>query len=441
MKYIIGIDDHDSPNRGCTTHFATNLIKILYKNKIKLLDFPYLIRLNPNIPWKTRGNASIKLIIESDRDIKEIADIIWNTSIDYVNNISQGLKYGRKPGMAIIEYGSSYILENFYTKTVSDVITPGLMEKYIEKSNAIVHGSRGIIGSLAAIGFDGNYTFELLTYRKEENWEKERKIDLESLIAFDEKFFPSVFANVDYVKKRPLILSHGEDPVFYGIRGTDPEVLLKSLNTIQIKDEEIENFMIFKSNQGTDAHIIKPGDKIYQTFYGKVVIKNVKIIPGGDVILNTQEGFTIFIYKETGELNNAAKQLLPGDETVILGAIKPSSKYDKIIDAERLEVLSLSKNIEYRNPRCPVCEHSTESLGKDKGYRCKKCGYKFHSNKEIIENPRSISLGTYQTRAYRHLTKPLFLDIHHDAEKETKILHEVLRMLLKNDFKANNTSR
>ncbi|MCY0883717.1 MAG: tRNA(Ile2) 2-agmatinylcytidine synthetase TiaS, partial [Acidianus infernus] len=104
MKYVIGIDDHDSPNRGCTTHFATNLIKILYKNGIKLLDFPYLIRLNPNIPWKTRGNAAIKLIVESDKGREEIADIIWNASLDYVNNVSQGLKYGRKPGMAIVNY-------------------------------------------------------------------------------------------------------------------------------------------------------------------------------------------------------------------------------------------------------------------------------------------------------------------------------------------------
>lgn len=121
MKYIIGIDDHDSPNRGCTTHFATNLIKILHKDGIKLLDFPYLIRLNPNIPWKTRGNASIKLIVESDKDIEEIADIVWNASLDYVNNVSQGLKYGRKPGMAIVNYDSSNILENFYIKAVSDV--------------------------------------------------------------------------------------------------------------------------------------------------------------------------------------------------------------------------------------------------------------------------------------------------------------------------------
>ena len=432
MKYIIGIDDHDSPNRGCTTHFATNLIKILHKDGIKLLDFPYLIRLNPNIPWKTRGNASIKLIVESDKDIEEIADIVWNASLDYVNNVSQGLKYGRKPGMAIVNYESSIILENFYTKAVSDVITQGFMEKYIQKTNAIVRGSRGIIGSLAAIGFEGNYTFELLTYRKEENWEKKREIDLDSLIAFDEKFFPKVFANVDYIKKRPLILSHGGDPVFYGIRGIDPEILLKGIDMIQIKDEEIENFMIFKSNQGTDAHIIKPGDKVYQTYYGKVTIKDVEIIPGGDVILRTENGLTIFVYKETGELNSMAKLLLSGDEIVVLGAIKPSSKYGRIIDAERIEILSLSNKVEYKNPKCPICGHSSESIGKNKGYRCKKCGYKFNSEKEIIEFPRDICLGTYQTRYYRHLTKPIFLEFYNDYKKETEVLNKILNILLHN---------
>ncbi len=432
MKYIIGVDDHDSPNRGCTTHFATNLIKILYKNKIKLLDFPYLIRLNPNIPWKTRGNASIKLIVESNKDAKEIADIVWNASIDYVTNVSQGIKYGRKPGMAIVKYEQSDILYQFYIRAVSDIITPHLMEKYIEKANAIVHGSRGIIGSLAAIGFKGNYTFELLTYRKEENWEKERKINLESLIKFDKKYFPLVFANVDYIKKKPLILSHGGDPVFYGIRGTDPEILLEGLSMIQIEDEEIENFMIFKSNQGTDAHIIKPGDKTYQTYYGKTIITSIETIPGGDVILHTKDGQTIFVYKETGELNLMAKLLLPGDEIIVLGAIKPSTKYGKIIDAERIEIIHLSKKVEYKNPRCPICGHSSESLGKNKGYRCKKCGYRFNSNKEIVEIPREISLGIYQTRAYRHLTKPIFLEIYHDIKKENNVMNKVLEILLKN---------
>ncbi|MCY0883468.1 MAG: tRNA(Ile2) 2-agmatinylcytidine synthetase TiaS, partial [Acidianus infernus] len=158
----------------------------------------------------------------------------------------------------------------------------------------------------------------------------------------------------------------------------------------------------------------------------------VEIIPGGDVILRTENCLTVFVYRETGELNSMAKSLLPGDEIIVIGAIKPSSKYGKIIDAERIEILSLSNKVEYRNPKCPICGHSSESIGKNKGYRCRKCGYKFSSEKEIIEISRDISLGTYQTRYYRHLTKPIFLEFYNNYRKETEILNKILNVLLRN---------
>ena len=61
-----------------------------------------------------------------------------------------------------------------------------------------------------------------------------------------------------------------------------------------------------------------------------------------------------------------------------------------------------------------------------------KCGYKFNSEKEIIEFPRDICLGTYQTRYYRHLTKPIFLEFYNDYKKETDVLNKILNILLHN---------
>ncbi|WP_162199560.1 TiaS agmantine-binding domain-containing protein [Sulfuracidifex metallicus] len=118
----------------------------------------------------------------------------------------------------------------------------------------MIGGSRGLIGSIAALGFDEDYTFELLTYRKIENWNKDRDVDNKSIMEADSIFFPRVVANYDYFKNKPLILSHGRDPVFYGLRGTDPEILIKEMNTINAK-EELDFFMIFKTNQMTDSHL------------------------------------------------------------------------------------------------------------------------------------------------------------------------------------------
>ncbi|MCE4608073.1 MAG: hypothetical protein F7B61_03835, partial [Caldisphaeraceae archaeon] len=56
----ISFDDIDSQYGGCTTHF-TGIFLYNIKDKIDLIDHPLLVRLNPGIPWKTRGNASTAL--------------------------------------------------------------------------------------------------------------------------------------------------------------------------------------------------------------------------------------------------------------------------------------------------------------------------------------------------------------------------------------------
>jgi len=57
----IGIDDTDSTRNGCTTYIAALLVEKIEKLKARLIDYPNLIRLNPNVPWKTRGNGALCL--------------------------------------------------------------------------------------------------------------------------------------------------------------------------------------------------------------------------------------------------------------------------------------------------------------------------------------------------------------------------------------------
>ncbi|MEM1626201.1 MAG: tRNA(Ile)(2)-agmatinylcytidine synthase [Sulfolobaceae archaeon] len=411
MKLIIGIDDHDSPEGGCTTHFATLLIEKFKKiTNLKIIDLPYLIRLNPNVPWKTRGNGAVTVKIETERSIEEILDIVWNESVDYVEKVSRGFKYDRKPGVVVIPYSEREQFFQFYIKALSDIITNSTIKDIISKFNVKYRGSRGVIGSLAAIGFKGNITYEIIYYRKYENIGKDRKININNLLNFDRKYFPITFANYDYIKGIPLITPKGNDPVLFGIRVTnlgiiDPDEIRK------IAEEEVDKIMIFKTNQGTDAHLVKPGEKPYQTFYGVVTVKEVKVLEGGDVLISTNEGMDIIVFKETGELNIGVRELERDDVIKVIGAVKPSF-YDNnvIIEAERIEILKLVPKYNIRNPKCPYCGSSSESLGKNKGFRCKRCNRKFYKEKEMEEVARSISVGVYQTRYYRHLTRPLFLE-------------------------------
>ena len=54
---IISIDDTDSREGMCTTYLCAILMDEL-KEYGNIRGSPILIRLNPTIPYKTRGNAS-----------------------------------------------------------------------------------------------------------------------------------------------------------------------------------------------------------------------------------------------------------------------------------------------------------------------------------------------------------------------------------------------
>ena len=70
----IGFDDTDSPKGMCTTYLAYRIVNQLKKERVDFLDFPRLIRLNPNIPWKTRGNGAvgIKIATTNPQKIKRL---------------------------------------------------------------------------------------------------------------------------------------------------------------------------------------------------------------------------------------------------------------------------------------------------------------------------------------------------------------------------------
>ncbi|MEM4041485.1 MAG: tRNA(Ile)(2)-agmatinylcytidine synthase [Saccharolobus sp.] len=430
MKYIVGIDDHDSYKFGCTTHFSILLLSNLIKfHNVKLLDLPYLVRLNPNVPWKTRGNAAIRLFLEFNGTKKELAEIIFYYSTKYVENISLAHNFGRKPGLAIIDEEdfkkNQAKFYDLYIMGVSDIIPMDYARSIAEKYNIEIRGDRGIIGSIASIGVSGDYTYELIAYRKKENWLRKRYIENQSVKEIDTLYFPNVFANYDYIEDKPLIVSHGYDPILFGIRGTSIKILLNALKMITT-EEDIDFFAIFKSNQGTDIHLKFTGIHFYQEIKRLIEIDEVFILKGGDVLIRSTNNEHIFVYKETGELNKAAKQLKKGDKLLVYGAVKPSQKFGKIIEAEKFEIIELN-DIIYSNPFCPKCGSSTESLGKNKGFRCKKCKYIIKSSGKVKKKiTRDISLGVYQTRAYRHLTKPLFLELASnkiDINEELTYLH------------------
>src|SRR3989442_792705 len=80
MVLWIGVDDTDRLRSMCTTFLATESVRDL-TGGFDLIGYPRLVRLNPNIPWKTRGNGAICLCVGRGRGNAIVAGSIDGHSV------------------------------------------------------------------------------------------------------------------------------------------------------------------------------------------------------------------------------------------------------------------------------------------------------------------------------------------------------------------------
>ena len=417
----IGLDDTDSTKGGCTTHVAALLVEKLTKLSVQFIDYPSLIRLNPNVPWKTRGNGALSLRFIYDDNlenkIKSATVAIWEQN-------SAIKEKGTDPGLVFLNQREiPRELELFAKKTETEIVTLDEALSLIKKFSAEALGynsCRGIIGALAAIGetLNCDHTFELIAYRKRENWGTKRRIEEASVFEMDKRLQPYTFNNVDSEKHRVIITPRGPDPILFGIRGESPETVKTAFGMVRIQ-EPVDRWVVFRSNQGTDAHL-KPVIKLSEiapcsSIIAKgVVSQNPRIVPLRHVIFSVKDESSevdCAAYEPTGDLRKIARQLIIGDEVEIYGAVRKQKQSPRLtINLEKIRILSLAAKTLMQNPLCSNCGKRLKSMGKNQGFRCEKCGQKFNdSKKEIVHVQRNLKHGLYvaSVRSQRHLTKPI----------------------------------
>ncbi|MCL4429810.1 MAG: tRNA(Ile)(2)-agmatinylcytidine synthase, partial [Chloroflexi bacterium] len=279
---------------------------------------------------------------------------------------------------------------------------------------------RGIIGALAAIGetLQSDYTYELIAYRTPENLGTKRRVDEESIFEMDKQTQPFTFNNVDWEKKRVIITPRGPDPIFFGIRGETPQIVKQAFQLVKTL-EPVERWVIFRSNQGTDAHL-KPVEKLNQLEpYCSVIAKgtvfqNPRIVPVRHVIFPIKDETAqvdCAAYEPTGDLRKIARELLVDDEIEAYGAVHKATLSKPVtVNLEKIRILELAQQSKTQNPLCPNCQKRLKSMGRNQGFRCEKCGGKYPDLKKAeTPLPRMLKRGLYvtSTRSQRHLTKPL----------------------------------
>jgi len=426
---IVAADDTDSMRGNCTTFLASEIINAVTSNGWDLIGFPRLVRLNPAIPWKTRGNGALvmefgkgtgskkKIGMIGDRDIFSFSDKDENEpDIDFLKKIITPIvdefhdPEDSDPGILITSKKPDY---KFYKNGVSRVMNRSDIEDEIIRIGAVKMEwgcGRGLIGCVCGSAWiPEDKTFELLTYRPRSRWGTKRVYDRETVREAEHSIVSS-FNSWDDRHSKVAMVPATPCPVMYGFRADDPDDLMKGHEIL--KTEEQERWLIFETNQGTDDHIIEnPSleEFIPNSSYAfdGIVLKTRRIRGGHTFVdLDTYLGkVTAGIYAPAEEFRFVLDWLISGDRIRVYGEYRENPR---TLNIEKLQVKDLVEDRRrIPNPVCPGCGRKMESMGRNGGFRCRKCGTRAPDGCEVVR--RRIVTGWYEppTEARRHLSKPL----------------------------------
>jgi tRNA(Ile2)-agmatinylcytidine synthase len=415
----IGLDDIDSPKGGCTTHFASLLVEHLTQQSVKWIDYPRLIRLNPGIPFRTRGNGAValQLLFDTSR-ISDLMEHIEQMVHGYVDETYPNTNPGAVILTGTIPDSVKVLSQQALWRMVPIELAQRLVERY-----DLVHykggNGRGLIGALASVGntLEHDHTYEFIAYRSMDQSGFKRGVDPESVREMVDRMKDKVFSNVDSDAGRILIEPHGPDPVIYGIRGEAATDVIEAAMHVR-SEQSVDRWMVFRSNQGTAehlAHIMAIRD--LRPYMACVVRGQVESLPriteGGHVFFgleNDDERVDCAAYEPTRGFREIVRGLRVGDEISVHANVKPRSRaHGLTLNIEGLEIHNLAPDVLLVNPDCPHCLKRMKSAGSGKGFKCFRCGFRDRTAAKVERRTeRTIGEGLHlpPLSAQRHLTRP-----------------------------------
>jgi tRNA(Ile2)-agmatinylcytidine synthase len=401
----------------------------------EIIGYPRLVRLNPNIPWKTRGNGALcvhvgkpggknkqKIGMIDGQDVccslsftkeldfmeqKELAAIVK----DIVNAQARIDDENTNPGYVLLQKKPS---DELYRKAVTTIVTLQEVQVLLNHQQAIFEGyknSRGLIGATAAVSWEPqDKTFELIAYRPRDRWGTKRHVDPNSVKLLDSKC-PGTFDNYDMKNHHNRIAPNSPCPILYGIRGDDAEELQKAAGLVN--SEPVDSWLIFETNQGTDDHLQRKTLTQIHPFESVIVegsvLENPFSIQGGHVLFTIKDAtgtIPVAAYEPTKEFRNIIRGVCTGDLVEAYGGVR---EQPLTINLEKIFVKKLTHVVmKTENPVCPTCGKHMKSRGTNQGFKCIRCRTT-SVQPTFQQKPRVITEGFYEVPvcARRHLSKPL----------------------------------
>ncbi len=363
--------------------------------KWTLVGYPRLVRLNPAVAWKTRGNGAVALTLSSDEHSaddgqahvpsdQELADVLERAS----RVVAAGAALDDPScGPGVVVSPRTLDME-LYQEAVATIVPAERASRAIVQAQALSWSAgtrRGIIGAAAALAWpQQSVTFEILAYRHPSRIGTPRDVSDRCLERI-EGAIPDSF-HTRGRRGSALSVPSSPCPVLLGIRARSASHLPKVVDLLE--GEAPASWRIFVTNHATDDHRLfaqvpsaPTGGATLQPFRPYDVI--VEIGPpsrrrrGGHLLRGATllQGrmriaqITLAAFEPTKGLRNVLEALAPGDRCEVFGLC---TRPDVLNLAKVRPLVVAPRPPPEPRPRC--CDRSMRSCGRAGGLRCRTCG-------------------------------------------------------------------
>lgn len=389
---LIALDDTDGNDGGCTTHLMLHILSDL---DLDVKGYPRLVRLNPNIPFKTRGNAALcaevglsrgtktkigeyggkpifsSSIVDDVPDYNYIADAAWRIVLQEANLKDEKTN----PGMIVARYTPD---ASHYLSTLRSVVSIDNALRNIKDMGMVYRSAkngRGLIGALAALSWPAEKsTYEMILYSfpHPQHFSKQLQREIADLA----NSIPGTFNNYDEENRHAAIFPSPRTPVLCGVRTTDPVRILNFPAEVESGfPVRFTGYLLYQTNQATDDHYqesIESFEELSSYSFKATVTSIPAAIKGGHWFFNFYymgREYKAAIFEPSKGMRLLVKDIQVGDYVKLFGSFMEGK-----MNIEKVSIIERARVFIRSNPTCAECGSRMQNDGIN-SFKCPVCSH------------------------------------------------------------------